>query len=44
MCNVRLRICIVGDETQRRVTDDEENLKQSRITEQVEAEQNDRTS
>jgi hypothetical protein len=34
----------VGDETQRRVTDDEENLEQSRIIEQVEAEQNDRTS
>jgi len=29
---------------QRRVTDDEENLKQNRIKEQVEAEQNDRTS
>jgi hypothetical protein len=33
MCNVRLRICTVGDETQRRVTDDEENLKQRRIIE-----------
>jgi hypothetical protein len=34
----------VGDKTQRRVADNEENLEQSRIIEQVEAEQNDRTN